>query len=65
MKRLRLKTHFVRWAFPAAALFQLGGCGLSDSQLTSVAQSVVTTALNTLVTQGLGLLLAGATGTTA
>jgi len=40
-------------------LLLLGGCGLSDQQLTSLVQNVLATALNTVVTT----LIQGAAGT--
>jgi hypothetical protein len=43
-----------RWAVgtaSGAALLQFGGCGLSDQQLSSIVTSLVSTGLNTLVTQ--------------
>jgi len=41
----------------------LTGCGgLSDQQLTSILQTVLTTGLNTLITSVISLLLASLTG---
>lgn len=45
--------RFSRWLVPGGIMLLLGGCGLSDQQLTSVLQSVLTTGLTTLVQQGL------------
>lgn len=50
------KRQMVRVWAPATTLAFLGGCGLSDQQLTSIAQSVITTALNAFVSQGASLI---------
>lgn len=50
----------------SGALLTLGGCPLTDQQITAIAQSVISTGLNTLVSNVLQSLLtlgdAGATG---
>jgi hypothetical protein len=53
-----------RWASLGAAgvLLQFGGCGLSDSQISSIVTSLVSTGLNTLVTQFIQTVLGGAGG---
>jgi len=43
--------RLLRVYIPGGSLFLLGGCGLSDQQLTSIAQSVITTGLTTFVSQ--------------
>jgi hypothetical protein len=45
--RLRRRQQIIAMAIGPA--FLLGGCGLNDQQLTQIWQSVVTTALNTVV----------------
>jgi len=52
--------RFATLWLPGGSLLALGDCALSDQQLTSIAQSVVSTSLNTIVTQILGSLLGGA-----
>ena len=51
MKRLMLSKFFWRVAFPGSMLLGFGGCGLTDVQLASIWQSVLTTAFTTMVTQ--------------
>ncbi len=51
MKRWMLSKGLWRVWIPGGSLFLLGGCGLSDAQLTSVLQSVVTTGMNAFLTQ--------------
>ncbi|MFQ5805485.1 MAG: hypothetical protein ACE5I3_03435 [Phycisphaerae bacterium] len=46
---------------PGGSLLVLGGCGLSDAQLTAVLQSVITTGLNTFLVQLIATLLGAAT----
>ena len=48
----------------AGTLFALGGCGLSDYQLATVWQSVLTTGLSALVTGVLTSAFPSSTGTT-
>jgi hypothetical protein len=53
---MRIWKHRIRlFALTAAsgAMFALGGCGLTDQQLASIWASVITTGLNTLVTNAL------------
>jgi hypothetical protein len=61
MKRWMLSRGLWRVWIPGGSLLALGGCGLSDAQLTSILQSVITTGLNTLLTQLLSALLGAAT----
>ncbi len=61
---MRKWTHRVRYAcltVAATGLFALNGCGLSDQQLATIWQSVLSTGLNTIVTNA----LAAALGATA
>lgn len=44
------RSAWVRVCLAGGSLFVLGDCGLSDQQLTAVAQSAISTGLNTLVT---------------
>lgn len=41
----------LRLCAASGSLFLLGQCGLSDQQLTGIAQSVISTGLNTIVSQ--------------
>jgi hypothetical protein len=62
MKRSLFKRGFWRVWVPGGSLLLLGGCGLSDAQLTSILQSVITTGLSSLLTQIVSALFgAGAT----
>lgn len=62
MKNWNWRSRLHRIVIPAGGLLALGGCGLSDQQLTGILTSVVTSGLTTLM----NTLLAGlvATGTT-
>lgn len=60
MKRWFSVRRFATLWLPGASLLALGDCALSDQQLTSIAQSAVTTGLNTLLSQLLASLLGGA-----
>jgi hypothetical protein len=52
MMKWWLSHHrLLRLCIPGGALLALGQCGLSDQQLTSILQSVVSTGLTTFVTQ--------------
>lgn len=60
-KRWMSKSAVLRvWAAGGTALL-LGGCGLSDQQLTAIATSTISTGLNTLVSQALIALFSGLT----
>lgn len=48
---------------PGGALLLFGGCGLSDQQLASIFQSVITTGLTTLVAQAVTTLFTLGAGT--
>lgn len=63
MKRRMFSRGLWRVWVPGGSLFVLGGCGLSDAQLASMLQSVVTTGLNTLLAQLLATLLGSAATT--
>jgi hypothetical protein len=59
------RRQWIRTWAAGGSLFLLGQCGLSDQQLTSIAQSVISTGLNTIVSQILATLVgAGATAAT-
>ncbi len=47
----RVRYHAL--VFASGGLFVFGGCGLNDQQLAAIWQSVITTALTTLVTNAL------------
>jgi hypothetical protein len=52
MMKWWLSHHrLLRVCVPGGSLLLLGQCGLSDQQLTSIAQSVITTSLSTFATQ--------------
>jgi hypothetical protein len=57
MKRLMFSKGLWRVWVPGGSVLLLGGCGLSDAQLSSIFQSVVQTGLTTLVTQIITTLL--------
>jgi hypothetical protein len=54
------RTRYYGLVLATTGLFALNGCGLSDRQLASIWQSVLSTGLNTIVTN----LLTGAIETT-
>jgi hypothetical protein len=58
-----LRRGWLRLAVPGGFVLLLGECGLSDQQLTSIAQTVITTGLNTIVSQTLANIITA--GTTA
>ena len=60
MKRWMLSSKLWRVWVPGGSLLFLGGCGLSDAQLTSIATSAITTGLSTLVSQAIVTLFGGA-----
>lgn len=53
MKRLTLRVRYGLFTLMAGGLCALGGCGLSDQQWATIWQSVLTTALNTIVSGAL------------
>jgi len=59
-----MRYRLLRILIPAAGLFLLGQCGLSDQQLTTIAQSAVSVGLNTLITQALLSLFGTGAGVT-
>jgi hypothetical protein len=63
MKRWTLSRRLWRVWVPGGWLLLLGGCGLSDVQLTSILQSAVTTGLNALFTQLISTLFGAVTST--
>ena len=64
MKRSIFSRGFWRVWIPGGSLFLLGGCGLSDAQLTSMLQTVMTTGLSTMLTQIISALFGTGTVTT-
>lgn len=56
MKRWMLSSRRWRVWIAGGSLFLLGGCGLSDAQLTGIVQTAVSTGLNALVVGVLGTL---------
>jgi len=48
---------------PGGSLLLLGGCGLTDQQLVSIAQTVITTGLSTFVQQLVTVLVSAGAGT--
>lgn len=60
MKLKRTWWRMTRWMTPGAGALLLGGCGLSDQQLSSILTSLVSTGLNTLITQLIGGLIPAA-----
>lgn len=63
MKRWMLSNGLWRVWIPGGSLFLLGGCGLSDAQLTAILQSAIVTGLNALVSQVITTLVGAAAGT--
>ena len=59
MKNWNSRGRFYRVFVPASGLLALGGCSLSDQQLTGILSTVITSGLSTLV----NTLLAGLAGT--
>ena len=56
-------SRLLRVCLSGGSLLAFGSCGLSDQQLSSIAQSVITTGLGSFVTNLLSSLLsAGTTG---
>jgi len=53
MRSWKHRVRLYALTLTAASLFAFNGCGLSDQQLTTVWQSVLSTGLNTLVTNAL------------
>lgn len=51
MKRLMQSKFVWRVAVPGSLLLGFNGCGLTDAQLASIWQSVLTTAFTTMATQ--------------
>ena len=50
MKRWCMRVRYYGLSLAASGLFVLGGCALTDQQLAQVWQAVITSGLNTLVT---------------
>lgn len=59
MRRMYIKAR-IRLLVAGSVLLAFGGCGLSDTQVTSIAQSLITTALTGLLNAALGCLLPAA-----
>lgn len=54
-KHVSWRRRALLWT-AGVSLYTLGGCGLSDAQLTGILQSAVSTGLNTLVSTGISAL---------
>lgn len=63
MKRLMNSKFMWRVCVPGSMILGFNGCGLSDAQLASIWQSVLTTAFTTMVTQLIRAFFSAATGT--
>lgn len=61
MKRSMFSRGLWRAWVPGGSLLLLGGCGLSDAQLTSIVQSVITTGLSSVLSQFVSTLFGAAT----
>ena len=61
MRTWMIRLRYAGLALTATTLIGLNGCGLSDQQLATVWQSVLTSGLNTLI----GNILASSFGTGA
>ncbi len=53
MKTWFWRIRFYGLALTSGSLFLLGGCGLSDQQLASIWQSVITAGLQTIVSNAI------------
>lgn len=63
MKWWLVHQRLVRVCVPGGSLLLLGGCGLSDQQLVSITQTVITTGLSTFVQQLVTVLVSAGTAT--
>jgi hypothetical protein len=59
MKKLTWRMKYFAFSTATAGLFFFNGCFLSDQQLTTVWQSVLTTGINTILTNLLTGLVGG------
>lgn len=57
-----IRGRLVRILVPGSSVLLLGGCGLSDQQVTGIISSVITSGLSTLVNTIIAGLGSGATG---
>lgn len=64
MRGLSIRLRYYALTIAAGGLYFLGGCGLSDQQLASIWQSVITTGLSTLVTSAVSAAVGGTQATT-
>lgn len=67
MKQVRHRFYRQLWRvwIPGGSLALFGGCNaLSDAQLTQILQSVISTGINALLTNGIAALLGAASNTT-
>jgi len=64
MKSIAIRWRWIRLASAGAGLSLFGGCGLSDAQLTQVLQTVISTGLNTLLSQAISAFFGATAGTT-
>ncbi len=53
MKNWSWRVRYASLLLASGTLFAFNGCGLSDRQLTTVWQSVLSTALNSIVTNAI------------
>jgi hypothetical protein len=53
MKAWLWRVRFYGLTLASGSLFLLGGCGLSDQQLASIWQSVITAGLQTIVSNAI------------
>jgi hypothetical protein len=49
MKKSNMRGLFLRVLVPGSGLLALGGCGLSDQQLTGILSTVISSGLTTFV----------------
>jgi hypothetical protein len=62
MKHWYLRVRYYGLVLAAGALFGLNGCGLTDQQLAQVWQAVITSGLNTLVSNAIQAAAPATTG---
>lgn len=63
MRRRMWFSRFWRVWVPGGSLLVLGGCGLSDAQLSSIFQGAVETALTAIITGALSCVFPEASAT--
>jgi hypothetical protein len=62
MKHWYLRLRYYGLTLAAGGLFTLGGCGLTDQQLAQVWQAVITSGLNTIVSNVISAAVPTTTG---